>query len=105
MSNRFVVLSSCSGGGKSTLLDALARRGHTTVAEPGRRIVLEELAAGGTTLPWIDPEAFAHRVMVWALADRTRVASRSGWVVFDRSLVDAAAALLPAGPDGAEPTC
>jgi predicted ATPase len=37
--DRFVVISGCSGGGKSTLLAELARRGHAVVEEPGRRIV------------------------------------------------------------------
>jgi predicted ATPase len=36
--NRFVVISGCSGGGKSTLLAELGRRGHAVVEEPGRRI-------------------------------------------------------------------
>jgi AAA domain len=40
--NRFVVISGCSGGGKSTLLIELGRRGYATVEEPGRRIVKEE---------------------------------------------------------------
>jgi hypothetical protein len=34
--NRFVVISGCSGGGKSTLLAELARRGQAVVEEPGR---------------------------------------------------------------------
>ncbi|MPT22826.1 MAG: ATPase, partial [Starkeya sp.] len=40
--DRFVVISGCSGGGKSTLLTELARRGFAVVEEPGRRIVAEE---------------------------------------------------------------
>ncbi len=41
--NHLVVISGCSGGGKSTLLAELSRRGHMTIEEPGRRIVAEEL--------------------------------------------------------------
>ena len=37
--NASCVISGCSGGGKSTLLMELARRGHAVVDEPGRRIV------------------------------------------------------------------
>ena len=40
--DRFVVITGCSGGGKSTLLDELGRRGHATIEEPGRRIVRED---------------------------------------------------------------
>jgi predicted ATPase len=92
MSERFIVLSGCSGGGKSTLLAELARRGFATVDEPGRRIVREELAGDGRALPWIDPAAFARRAIAMALADRAQ-APADGLVFFDRSLIDAVSAL------------
>lgn len=92
MSDRFVVLSGCSGGGKSSLLAELARRGFATVEEPGRRIVAEEVANGGSALPWVDAAAFARRAIDMALAD-IESAPGEGWVFFDRGLVDAAAAL------------
>ncbi|OYW27700.1 MAG: ATPase [Caulobacter sp. 12-67-6] len=90
--DRFVVISGCSGGGKSTLLAELRRRGHAVVEEPGRRIVAEEMAADGAALPWIDPAAFARRAIAMALADREDAPSQ-GWVFFDRGLIDAAVAL------------
>jgi predicted ATPase len=91
--DRFVVISGCSGGGKSTLLEELARRGYATVEEPGRRIVREETARGGTALPWVDAAAFARRAIALALEDRAAAAQGAGWVFFDRGLIDAAAAL------------
>ncbi|MCO6418202.1 AAA family ATPase [Siccirubricoccus sp. KC 17139] len=93
MSDRFVILSGCSGGGKSTLLAELARRGHATVEEPGRRVIAAEQASGGQALPWLDLAGFARRAIALALADRAAAATRPGWVFFDRSLIDAAAAL------------
>jgi predicted ATPase len=90
--DRFIILSGCSGGGKSTLLTELARRGFATVEEPGRRIVIEETKNNGTALPWIDLEAFARRAIAMALEDRQRAPSNS-LVFFDRSLIDAASAL------------
>jgi predicted ATPase len=92
--NRFVVISGCSGGGKSTLLAELARRGCATVEEPGRRIVREELASGGRALPWVDGgAAFVHRAIEMALADLEGASASEGWVFFDRGLIDAASAL------------
>lgn len=91
--DRFVVISGCSGGGKSSLLAELGRRGHGIVEEPGRRIVAEEIAAGGAALPWVDGAAFARRAIEMALADRAAAAGREGLVFFDRGLVDAASAL------------
>jgi predicted ATPase len=93
MNDRFVILSGCSGGGKSTLLEALRRRGHAVVDEPGRRIVRHELATGGTSLPWLNMEAFARRAIEVSLADLGMASVNEGWVFFDRGLVDAAAAL------------
>jgi predicted ATPase len=90
---RFVIISGCSGGGKSTLLAELGRRGHHMVEEPGRRIVKQELQEGGTALPWKDERAFSQRAVARALEDRAAAAALNGWVFFDRSLVDAAAFL------------
>jgi predicted ATPase len=91
--DRFVVISGCSGGGKSTLLLELARRGCAVVEEPGLRIVREELSRDGTALPWKDVEAFLRRAITMALADRIEANRRSGWVFFDRGLIDAASGL------------
>lgn len=99
--DRFVVISGCSGGGKSTLLAELARRGFGTVEEPGRRIVARELRTGGQALPWIDPAAFARSALALARADRARAEGMNGLVFFDRSLIDAAVALAHA--TGGEP--
>jgi len=89
----YVVISGCSGGGKSTLLEELAARGFSTVQEPGRRIIAREIASGGSALPWVDLAAFARRAVEMALRDRREAARLTGPVFFDRSLVDAAAAL------------
>ena len=66
---RLVLITGCSGGGKSTLLEALAERGHRVVEEPGRRIVAEELAGSGNALPWVDLAAFARRALAMARDD------------------------------------
>lgn len=58
----FVIISGCSGGGKSTLLSELQGRGFATLDEPGRRIVADELKRGRSALPWVDTVAFARRV-------------------------------------------
>jgi predicted ATPase len=91
--DRFVVISGCSGGGKSTLLDRLAREGFAVVEEPGRRIVAEEVLGAGSALPWVDLAAFARRAIAMALEDRERMRATTGWVFFDRGLIDAAVAL------------
>jgi len=91
--DRFVIISGCSGGGKSTLVTELARRGYSIVEEPGRRIVREELEATGASLPWVDEIAFGLRAIEMALKDFASASAFNGWVFFDRSVVDAATAL------------
>lgn len=91
--NRFIVISGCSGGGKSTLIEALRQRGHAVVAEAGRRVVRAEMATGGSALPWRDMEAFCRRAIALALDDRERAATLPGPVFFDRGIVDVAAAM------------
>ncbi len=91
--NKLVVISGCSGGGKSTLLGELRNRGYSVVEEPGRRIIAEEWEAGGRALPWIDVEAFARRAIAMSMEDIASCAERQQWVFFDRGLIDAASGL------------
>ena len=91
--DRFVIISGCSGGGKSTLLSELTRRGYNVVEEPGRRIVVEEHEGAGIALPWVNLAAFAQRAIAMSLNDRIAAAETQGLVFFDRGLVDAAVAL------------
>jgi predicted ATPase len=91
--NRFVVISGCSSGGKSTLVAELGRRGHAVVEEPGRRIVKEELKNEGSALPGVDAIAFLRRAVAMSLADRASSSAPDGWVFFDRGLIDAVAGL------------
>jgi predicted ATPase len=93
LQNRFVLISGCSGGGKSTLLAELRARGHPVVEEPGRRIIADELDSGGNALPWVDPAAFLRRAIGVALSDLGSAEAHRGWVFFDRGLIDAASAL------------
>ncbi len=91
--NRFVIISGCSGGGKSALIAELSRRGYAIVEEPGRRIVRQEIDGGGSALPWLDMAAFLRRVVATSIADRLSAPTGPGWVFFDRGLIDAAAGL------------
>lgn len=93
MGRKFVLLTRCSGGGKSTLLKALEERGFATVPEPGRRIVSDELAGQGKALPWVDMKAFALRAVNLAKSDLQSAQHIDDIVFFDRGLIDAAVAL------------
>ena len=98
---RLVILSGCSGGGKSTLLDELGRRGHAVVGEPGRRVVAAQMADGGSALPWLDPVGFLQCVLALAQGDHDAAHGAQDWVFFDRGVIDAVAGLhhLTGRPD------
>lgn len=90
---RLVLISGCSGGGKSTLLEALAALGHEVVPEPGRRVIAAFHAGQGGALPWDDLGAFARHALALARSDHAAALARPGLVFFDRGTIDAAAAL------------
>lgn len=91
--DRFILISGCSGGGKSSLLVELARRGYFVVEEPGRRIVAQQIAEAGDALPWVNLAAFATKAIALSQTDRRDAEGHSGLVFFDRGLIDAACAL------------
>lgn len=97
LSQKLVLITGCSGGGKSTLIRMLNEKGFYTVPEPGRRIVAEEMADNGNTngsaLPWVDLKAFSLRSIEMATNDLASVQNQDGLVFFDRGLIDAALAL------------
>ncbi|WP_134102467.1 AAA family ATPase [Neorhizobium sp. R1-B] len=90
---RYVIVSGCSGGGKSTLLGELQERGFAIAEEPGRRIVKQQIEAGGEALPWVNMAAFAQRAIETALQDLAVAARRPSVTFFDRGLIDAVAGL------------
>lgn len=93
----FVMVSGCSGGGKSTLLLELNLRGYAVVEEPGRRIIAEaRRKADASTLPWVDARAFAKRALEMSVAD---FKAAQGPTFFDRGIVDAAVAIAATGGD------
>lgn len=96
--DRFVMISGCSGGGKSTLIEELARRGHRVVHEPGRRIIADVRAGKSGALPWDDPAGFARHALAMSIADHD---AARGLTFFDRGVVDAAVALRATAGDSA----
>lgn len=96
-SPRLVVLSGCSGGGKSALLAEMAVRGYATFPEPGRQVVKEEELVGGDALPWIDARRFSERCIARAAHFFNSARPETGPVLFDRSIIDAVAALARIG--------
>ena len=85
-----IVLSGCSGGGKSTLLEALALKGFATKPEAGRQVVKTELRRGGGALPWADMHLFMRKLIDVNVTQFDTTRELEGPIFYDRSLIDAA---------------
>lgn len=86
--NNYVIISGCSGGGKSTLLSELASRGYSIVLEPGRQIVKEQTAINGNALPWTNLEKFLDLALSRYLFQFNSQKEQQ-LVFFDRGIIDA----------------
>jgi len=95
--DRFVVITGCSGGGKSSLLSELARRGMRVFEEPGRQIVKEQDWIGGDALPWDNPAGFAELALSRSLHQRITAARFEARSFFDRSPIDQIAGFVRLG--------
>jgi predicted ATPase len=87
-SDLLIVVSGCSGGGKSTLLMEMARRGYQVFPEPGRQIVKEQLHLGGDGLPWENALKFAELCVSRALFFYNTARPTGRPALFDRSILD-----------------
>ena len=85
---KFVVITGCSGGGKSSLLAELARRGYRTFAEPGRQIVKEQTAIGRPNIIDDDPVLFGELCIARTLHRMIEAAAAPGPMFFDRTHID-----------------
>ena len=91
-----VVITGGPGVGKTTLLAELAERGYATVAESARAIISERRAQGQSPRP--QPVAFAQEILRRETEKYYAHPSDSGWVFFDRGVVEALGMLHEATP-------
>ncbi len=93
------ILSGGPGAGKSTLLNALRTAGYQTVDEASRVLIQEQVAQGGSCLPWLDLPCFARLALHRMIADYRQASTQPGCPVtfFDRGIPDIIAYLRVAG--------
>lgn len=85
---RFIVISGGPGSGKSTLIDALQQHGYARTVEAGRAIIQDQVAIGGTALPWDDRALFAELMLSWEMRSHRSAQDQKGPVFFDRGVPD-----------------
>jgi Predicted ATPase len=92
MKSKLIVISGCSGGGKSVLISELRSMGYSTVSEVGREIVKEHLETGGDCVPWQNPKAFCELLISRSISAYKQAkdlrAVQSQIIFFDRSFLE-----------------
>ena len=86
--DNFHLITGCSSGGKSTLLNELANRGYTTIPEAGLRVIRE-----GGPRPWEDLPNFLSAVQTKVLNDLESQRMNPDPIFFDRGLLDTLSAV------------
>ena len=87
----FYVITGGPGSGKTTVLAELARRGHICVPEDARAIIQEQVAAGGSAVPWANAPRFAELLMERSIETYQRELQKQHQapIYFDRGVGDA----------------
>jgi len=62
--------------------------------EAGRAIIQDQMAIGGTALPWGDKSAFAELMLCWEMRSYREAQQWQGPVLFDRGVPDVMGYLL-----------
>ncbi|AVJ18528.1 ATPase [Serratia sp. MYb239] len=90
MTNQRIILTGGPGSGKSTLIDALTRRGYACTTESGRAIIQEQVASGGNALPWEERQAFAELMLSREIRAWHSAGNTDAPYFFDRGIPDVA---------------
>ncbi|HUO92030.1 MAG TPA: AAA family ATPase [Rhizomicrobium sp.] len=85
---QFIVLSGCSGGGKSSLLTELGKRDFAIYEEPGRQVVKEQQLIGGDALPWGDVDLFLELTISRSIHHLIEASRGDRIAFFDRGIID-----------------
>jgi len=86
--DRFFVITGGPGSGKSALIDALQSAGYARSVEAGRGIIQDQVAIGGSALPWIDPALFSEMMLCWEMRSYRLAELEAGPIFFDRGVPD-----------------
>jgi predicted ATPase len=82
----FFVITGGPGAGKTSIIEALARRGFRTVEEVGRRIIRQQLRIGSNALHWGDRDTYRELMLSHAISDYEQVGEEAAPVFFDRGI-------------------
>jgi len=85
-----------SGGpcsGKTSLINEFSRKGYYVTMEVGRLIIQDEIARGGSLLPWIDRCNFERKVLEIQMSVESKIPPAAAITFLDRGIPDGIAFL------------
>jgi predicted ATPase len=85
---RFFVVTGGPGSGKTTLIEALHKRGYARSIEAGRGVIQDQVQIGGRALPWEDRLLFAELMLNWEMRSYHLAEQCEGMIFFDRGVPD-----------------
>lgn len=88
MCDHMFVVTGGPGSGKSSLIEALTRRGLRSMSEAGRAIIRDQVRIGGSALPLADRATFAELMLGWELRSYHEASAIAGTVLMDRGIPD-----------------
>ena len=88
MCEHMFVVTGGPGSGKSSLIDAMTRRGFRAMPEAGRAIIQDQVRIGGPALPWADRAIFAELMLSWDLRSYHEALASDALVLMDRGIPD-----------------
>lgn len=94
----FFLLTGGPGVGKTTLLEHLRARGERCVEETHRRVIRQQVAVGGSAVPWRDAQAYGVRTAREDIAIFDALADTEDRVFFDRGIPDTGGPAFTAPP-------
>ncbi|NRA69123.1 MAG: AAA family ATPase [Pseudobacteriovorax sp.] len=83
-----IIITGTPGTGKTSLITELSKRGFSTVAEPTRKVLKEQLEKNGPALPSKDPYLFVKTMLDFSLQEYQRYADSLDMIFFDRGIPD-----------------
>jgi len=92
--NNFIIITGGPGGGKSTLLTALANKGFCYVEEAARQVIKNRLSHGLPARP--GAAAFARQIFEMDVKNYLANVNTEKMIFFDRSFLDSACMLCQA---------
>ena len=85
---RKYVVTGGPGCGKTAVVEELKSMGCLIIPEVGRNLIENEIQSGGKCFPWMDREAFQHRILEIRLKIENTQESDGDFILLDRGIPD-----------------